>query len=93
MKNTVNSGSDLPKVCDITYTAVQLESESWAGAQSELLKAWRAKQRLPPLRRCHCRVSLLSHSAVEPALPSACGSQACTALLQGTTGLSCKLPD
>lgn len=93
MKNTVNSGSDLPKVCVITYIAVQLESESWAGAQRELLKAWRAKQRLSPLRRCHCRVSLLSHSAVEPALPSACGSQACTALLQGTTGLSCKLLD
>lgn len=50
MKNTVNSGFNMPKAWDITNTAVQLESKSWAVAQRELLKAWCAKQRLPLLR-------------------------------------------
>lgn len=36
-------GFDLPKALDITNTAIQLESESWAVAQTELLKAWSAK--------------------------------------------------
>lgn len=40
----------MPRAWDITNTAVQLESKSWAVAQRELLKAWCAKQRLPPLR-------------------------------------------
>lgn len=86
MKNTVNSGSDLPKVCDMTYTAVQLESESCAEdlacqAEAATLEALSLLGLTAQPQRC----------GASP--PSACSSQACTALLQGTTGLSCKLLD
>lgn len=76
---------DMPKAWDITNTAVQLEPKSWAEAQRELLKARRAKQRLPPLRPLALPGLTARPQHGEPAFPAACGSQAFTALLRGTT--------
>lgn len=76
----MNSGFDMPKAWDITNSAVQPESKSWAEAQRELPKAWRAKQRLPPEAAgtvgSHCSATALWSQpsllpvAPEPAQPS-----------------------